>query len=214
MNKQGVRIDTIEEMIHYATSNIFNADRKWMLEDSTQREFVDKEAGEKFMAELAAVPFVSYKDEPAHSHYELVRKEIESRRPEMKFVTYWTLVEQTPRYHKTRINLSEELGVVLDKVWKTKPMYRGSSQFKRTGYISIPGMLQRLGETDIKNKVAQAKLNAKLQSEKNIRNYARKEVNRLAKEIKTIMDKHPDIIFPSQLAELSREDFMNVYGEQ
>ena len=198
-----LNINTIEELVAYVLKNKYNAERKWVLIDQFNNEYIDPEAGKVWQAEWDAVPCVSYaslrhgteEQRQARMEYDRIQEEMEERRPEMKSVIDWSLREGGSSWNHQYIRLSPELGKMLDKIWKTKPTYRGSSNFERTGYVSIPGMLKRLDKTlgaNIVKKIDAARTADKLQKEKNSRNYSRRQVREHAEAIHALMVKCPE----------------------
>lgn len=214
------KFETVEDMVNFITTATHKADSKYMLNCRTSREYINEEEGKKWEEEDNKINvFFSCQDqgnEPAESYYAEKRNEHRKLRPQDKEVKYWSLDEiLSGGYWRSRnsIALSNELGELLDGIWKTKKRYDWSSP-ERTGYVTIPGMLKRLGNTSISKQIKDAQTAAKLLAEKNRRNYERREVNKLAKQIHKIMQDNPKITFPASIAEMAREDFMQVYGEE
>lgn len=119
--------------------------------------------------------------------------------------TVWYLKQQLHgrSWYSVDLNLSEELGKKLDEVWTKRPAYRRASWNKRTGYLSLPGMLKRLGY-DIKNDLLIAKVMEKAELDRNLRNQHRREVRKLALQLLEMTRKYDDIIWPAQLEEMAR----------
>ena len=195
MSKQDITISTIDELVAFVTSNLYNADRKWMLDDHSKMEWDDPEAGRAWDAENSANPYLSsfgHKKEE-HEAYEAKNVELQERKPKQHQVVYWSLRESGDGWHHTYIQLSTEMGEMLDKVWKRKPSYRCSIRMVRTGYVTIPGLLKRLGMVGFDKQIANAKAVAEAKKEKNNRNYYRNEVIELANKIHFVMEKHPEL---------------------
>lgn len=210
--------NTIEEMVSYVTKTAskFSSDRKYMLRSRTDSEWVNEEEGEAWRDIDKMFPWFSFDDkgcEPAKSYYEGLQEKHNAIRPEMHNVTRWWLERSGDHYSRFNgnIRVSNELALQLDGIWKKVTKY---GSLERTGWLTLEGMLKRLGKSDIGNQVKAAKKTAEEEAAKNKRNYNRREVNRLAKMIVDIMKKDESIIYPASIFEMAREDFMAMYGEK
>ena len=195
MSKETITLNTVEDMVAFVTKNLYNADRKWMLQDHKDWQWDDPEAGKAWQAEDNVNEFVSMFDEnkkAEYASYLAKEKELDARKPKQHQETSWSLRESGEGWHNAYINLSPELGEMLDKTWKTKPAYKGADYTSRTGYVTIPGMLKRLGMIGFDKQIKADKEAEEARRAKNGRNYERKEVMELANKIATVMEKYPN----------------------
>lgn len=190
--------NTIEDMTAWVIARPeYRSTMKFTLRDYTSQEYDNEEEGKAWRAECSALYYVSYKDEPAHTHYEMKKQEIYSRQPKQHQVITWTLEESTSSRNGFTIPLSTELACELNKTWKTGPTYRGSTSLERKGAVTVPGMLKRLGMIGFDKQVKSAKENAELTAKKNDRNYSRTYAIKQAEELHNLLTRNVDA-FPAE----------------
>lgn len=87
----------------------------------------------------------------------------------------------------TTLVLAQEIGRAIDAIWPRKAPYEGATYTVRaTNGLTLKGVLRRLGQSDVKAAVADAKEKLEVERRKNERNAVRRRVSNLAKEIKRI----------------------------
>jgi hypothetical protein len=143
------------------------------------------------------MPYVSYHDEPAHTHYELVKRELSDRQPSKHRVTTWTLEQATSdRYSRgATIYLSTELAEQINATWKVGPAYRGSRDTKRVGIMTIAGIVKRLGVKGFDKQIKDATVAAQTLADKNARNNNRDYAVKQAEELHNLMTKNTRNVF-------------------
>jgi len=196
--KNEIIFNSIQDMIEYVTENTYRAKTRWTLWERESREWVDEVAGAAWDAENDALGYVSYSD-PGRAEFETKRDELRLRCPEQKRVACYGLMQAGDRYRPTHIKLSSELGSQLKAIWTVRKS-RWSETFVP---ITIPGLLKRLGKTDIGAQVKAAEKKAKETSERNSRNYVRRQARELAQKLLDLQAKHPEMVFPAQLTEIA-----------
>ena len=187
---------TVQDLADYVIGNPRYSTR-WILDENRSWQWVDAEAGKAWQTEENELDYVSYSD-PLRAEYEVKDAELKSRRPEQEHVVSYSLVQAGDHYRPTHINLSMELGLQLKAIWTV----RHNTYSETYVPLTIPGMLKRLGSTDIGAQVKDAQAQAKETSERNSRNYARHQARKLAQEILDLQTKNPDVVFPTQLTEI------------
>lgn len=207
MNKQDVTFNTIEDMVRFVVENSprISADR-WQLDVTTNWEYIDKEAGEKWDEENSKIPYVYHRD-PGRKAYEKIQKQLEKRRPEQHHVTHYTLRTSYSHFRVWSIELSNELGKLIDSTWKKGTRGRYSSFVQRVGSVTMAGILKRLGNTDVDKQIKKAQAAIEAETQKNSRNISRRTVKHHAEEIIKLMDKHPEIWggkVPTAITQLSK----------
>lgn len=92
-------------------------------------------------------------------------------------------------YSSDVLYLSEELGAACDRVWKHGPVYKGSSTLEPKGYMTMAGLLKRLGRGDVGEQIKTAQAVEAERQAKQHRNYARAEIVKHLNEIEKLLDK-------------------------
>lgn len=82
-----------------------------------------------------------------------------------------------------RIELSRELGEQLDAIWAHGMRSCYIYIEERKGRLTLPGMLKRLGKTDIGDKIKAQREAIKAEDEKRARNYNRKQIRETSKQL-------------------------------
>lgn len=209
MNALEKRFENVEDMTNWLLAHAPRKDTRWKLEYRTDNEWDDPEAGKKWNEEYYGLGWVPHGSE-GHEEYEAKREELQSRRPAEHRVEIWSLSQSSNSWRSEYIYLSVELGKLLDRVWTKREPYRGASYTVNSGSLSVPGMLKRLGKTDIGKRVKEAEKLAEETRQRNARNYARKQIREHAQAIITLMEKNPSIIVPSNLLHIVNENiFIN-----
>jgi len=192
---KNIRLVTIQDLVSLISTRAnstytHSLDRKYSLEDRTGDEWDDDFAGAQYEEQVATLEVtrpVEYwsmeRDNPIKAAYMRKVEKLQKTMPKKHHVTYYHLYEQGSSYHGEVIELSSELGVMLDGIWSHREAYRGSSWMKRVSGMTLQGMAKRLGQTGIADTVKKAQDLAKRQSEANSRNYARKHVREVANEL-------------------------------
>ena len=187
--KQQKRFETVEDLISFVMGNTYLASGRWTMHDYSNWVWVDEEAGASWDEERAEL-------DVGRSEYEEWHKanaELHSRKPEKYHKTTYALVECGHSYRSTRYALSDELGAAIDGIWTKKRSTYGSGMI-RVASMTIPGMLKRLGKSDIGKQVKAAQAEADARAAKNKRNYVRSEARRLAGLLVDLMEKNLDTV--------------------
>lgn len=184
MSGKTYKINTAEELVAWVTANHWRADMRWQMVDRSVEAYDNQEEG-KAWTEL-------YRSEERRlgwetPEWEETRGELLKMEPASHRYTEYVLRECGDTYHSDQIKLGEELGKAIDDAW-TKRTVSWDSHKQRTGALTVPGMLKRLGNREIGEQIAAAKLVEKAKAEKNRRNYARRELKRLAAEAEKLVD--------------------------
>lgn len=193
------KFNTIEDLVTYIAENHYRGKTRWTLQTNYEWVWVDEEAGKAWEAEVNKNPYRSWDDTPQYAEYERRRNELIDCRPEQKRITHYYLQESGDGYRLQYIELSNELGEQLTKVWTV----RKTTYTENFTPTTIPGILKRLGHTEIGVQIKAAQKAADEASAKRNRNYARERARKLAAELLEVMKNHPDIIFPAQLTEIA-----------
>lgn len=197
--KTEMRFETIDDMAKFVLERTYRATQRYFLEDRTSWEYIDEQAGEEWQKKKDAIIYPGMSDEKKYQAYVKANDKLEVIRPEQKQVVTWSLRESSSSWNSSYIYLSVELGEMLDKIWTRKPPYRGASYENRTSSLTIPGMLKRLGRTDIAQQVKEAEQKAKLEQEKRHRNNKREEIRKAAKNLLDLLTANPDLYPLSEL---------------
>ena len=197
--KNEIIFNTVQDMADYVLVNTYHAKTRWTLWEHKSWEWVDEAAGAAWNAEDDALGDVSYSDAELRAAYEEKKNELCARLPEQHQVTTYGLRESGDGYHHDYIQFSSELGSQLKAIWTVRKT-RWSETFVP---ITIPGLLKRLGKTEIGKQVRAAEKKAKETRERNSRNYARRQARKLAQELLDLQAKHPEVVFPAQLTEIA-----------
>jgi len=177
-----VIIKDLEHLVSWITTNHYWAMTKWKLESYSSKEWDNEEEGAAWQAKLEALEVEYPRFSDRNDKYYEKRTALYDSIPDQHLVYVWTLTEAGSGWHAQYIELPAELGAQIDAIW-TKREGRWSSQPERVGLLSIPGMLKRLGNTEVGERIKAQKETERLASEMRSRNYARKELRRLAMEI-------------------------------
>jgi len=201
--KQQKRFESMEDLIAFVVNNHYNASGRWTMDDYSKWVWADEEAGAAWDEERFNNGWCVSRDDPGYAEWEAADAELRSRKPEQYRKTTYALVECGHSYRSTRYTLSDELGAAIDGIWTKRMSAYGSGRI-RVASMTIPGMLKRLGKTDIgkQGKAAQAEADARLA--KNKRNSARREAVRLAEQLIGLMERNPDVLATKDVYELAR----------
>ncbi len=192
-----VTLNTLEELVSWITANHYWADRKWKLQSYFRQEWDDAEEGAAWDAKLAELEkeFPRFSDRTPE-YYDR-RTALHDVAPDKHGVYDWTLVEAGEGWHAKYIELSRELGAMIEAVWTKRPARYGSGE-DLVGNLTIPGMLKRLGNTEVGQRIKAQKELEQRRAEKNSRNYARRELRKLAME----MEKHLESLGMSKYSQV------------
>jgi len=191
--KQQKRFETVEDLISFVMGNTYRASGRWTLDDYSDWVWANEEAGAAWDEEHFKNGWYVDLDDPRRAEWEAADTELCSRRPEQYRKTSYTLVECGHGYSNTRYTLSDELGAAIDGIWTKKRSTYGSGMI-RVASMTIPGMLKRLGKSDIGKQVKAAQAEADARAAKNKRNYVRSEARRLAGLLVDLMEKNLDTV--------------------
>jgi hypothetical protein len=218
MKNNTTKFNTLDDMVSYVLSNTSRSETRWNLRDNRDLVPVDKEAWDLWYKGKPAWKS-EYSDKPKMSEIEWAQYEeaVElhsSLEPEKVYQNNWWLQESNGDSWHTdlRIELSEELGNLLDSVWKKGTRGRYSTYVERQGAVTIPGLLKRLGKTEIKSQLDESKKRAEELRAKNNRNAVRSRVERLAKELAKELEedqKRYGLEFSDSLKELCEVNLQN-----
>ncbi len=210
MNPRDKRFDTVDQLVEYVLSNPYNAKTRYKLHSVRSQEYVDPQAGEAWEQEWKTLTaeigdwWNESDDMTPDQKQENARRRshLHDFKPRMKDVYDWQLEETGGySYRRPTIRLSRELGGQINATWTTRKSRYGGMD--RVGTVSLETIVKRLGKTDIAKQVAQVQAETKARLEKNQRNTARGEAERLAKQLVDLMEKHPEIDWPEDLAGLA-----------
>jgi hypothetical protein len=180
-------VTTLEELVAFIASHRHYAETRWTMWDRIEMVYDSKEAYEAWTPMWDAA-----NDAYGTPDYDRLIKEAEAQRPPRHRETTYGLQEAN-RNHSTSwtrsdyISLSMELGDMINDVWTKKTGRYGNYQ-ERTGCLTIPGMLKRLGNTTVKQQIQEAEARQQANDARNRRNYARRELKRLATEARKQLD--------------------------
>lgn len=194
--KTETKINTIEELVKYITTHIHD-DTRYELTSYCRDVYDNPADGEKWQEEKdqlenklrSALQPGEYFYSTTENNPEWIA--INDRRPPEHTVETWYLEQAWSGYstHHTNIEISVELGQMIDKIW-TRKTGRYSNTPIRTGRLTIPGILKRLGQTDFKVQIdAEKKRQAEI-SQKNSRNYARRNIKDTSTKLTKTLDEY------------------------
>lgn len=192
-------LSNVDELLDLVATERVN-DKRFNLNSRNEQVWIDETAGNAWNAARMDLSFPSRKDfivnnevdedayRKAEANYYTQADELQKVRPASKNVTIYTLNETYKMgyyRHSTIIDLSEELGEMLNEVWTKKEPYKNSSYKVNYGALSLMGMLKRLGAN---LKEVDAKIKARKEAEThrslvNKTNYARETVRKSAQTI-------------------------------
>jgi hypothetical protein len=175
---KNIRLETVEEMVNL-TVRRGDSSARYNLRDMNSWSWDDEAAGKAWLESWRVVNELYETDRPA---YDKQIVETEEHRPAQHLDHNYYLDKVGSTWHSETIYLSTELGSQIEAVWTKKPAKYGN-HLDMAGALTLAGMLKRLGQTDIAEQIAAAQLTEKLQSEKNSRNYHRREALKVAKEL-------------------------------
>jgi hypothetical protein len=179
-NRAVIRFETVEDMVKFVTERPHRGTTKYNLRDDMSMKWIDEQAGEQWhKARYDDLEWVGY-GQPGYEEYKAAADKLDANMPKQKKVITWRLVESSSSYRADSIELSTELAEMLNKVWKKGPINRWSSYEERKGAVSIPGLLKRLGNTDVGKQIKAAKAAEQVIINKRNRNYTRKQIREAA----------------------------------
>lgn len=202
MKRENKVLKTVADLVDYVVDSRFDASRKWDLDMRIEDEWDDKLVGEVWQTEMNSMSNLLW-DMRYHNvdgkytaediakldaQYEAQRKLMPSKH---QVTYYWLNQKSSDRWHSgPSITISAELGEMIAKVWTKVPAYRGASytKFSPAG-LTLTGILNRLGRTDIAEMINKAKADRKAADEKSRRNMYRRNVERLAQQLVDEMKK-------------------------
>lgn len=175
---KNMTLNTLEEMVAFALRQR-EPSQKYMLQDRDAQVWENEAAGQVWQeASLAldreyAGHTYSYArdvDPEKYEEYKIKDAKLRELMPaKLTVKIYWLEAAGTGSmwHSRHRIELSTELGEMLDGIWKTKERYpSGMGWVTRTGWLTIQGMLKRLGRTDIGKQVQAAQKAAQERQER------------------------------------------------
>lgn len=194
-----IKINSLEDLAKFATKNLAASEARYKLREINSQEFVDPIAGEAWQKERlqikvaerpADMSWSDWEKDADHKRYSDEYEAWRSRRPEEKMITSFELERTGDRFYSRRgaIEISNELGIQIKKIWTMREDYRGSKHMSMTGSLSIIGILKRLGQTDIGKDVKAAQKKVKEENEKNSRNYDRRRLIEAAQKVLSLSD--------------------------
>lgn len=180
--KQQIEFETIEDVVKYTESNPLAITlRRWKLSKNTHHPYIDKKAGQKWHDEYYGIPYVSI-NEPGYKDYVLRKEHLEKQEPKRTTVTDYYLIDNSG-YRSIYLYLSKELYDLFDSVWTKSPRWRGSNEMENKSSLTLPGLLKRLGNTSVADKIKQAEQAQKALLEKRARNYERKQIREQSQKL-------------------------------
>ncbi len=191
MSKDIITMNTVEDMVAKVLGNTHWGKIKFQLHDSTDEVYNDPESGQAWEMEFSAWVETLGLDERGYKRYafsdlipeeEAERKLLVARRPEKHPESRYYLYESGGRWSNQVIDLSPELGAMVEDIWTMRPMFRGSSMTKRVGMMTLPGILKRLGLNGLDAQIAEAKKVEELKEDKNRRNSNRRYLRKISQE--------------------------------
>lgn len=181
-SKNIIKFETLEELVTYA-ENLRYAATKYKLIHNEQKRWVDEAAGDAWWEERNNIKYpgfeASAKEQKA---YEKARAENNEKRPEEKIIHTYYLADNS-MWGRECFYLSRELFEMLDGIWTYGPRWRGSDVKERKGALTLPGMLKRLGKTDVSKKIKETQQREKAAAEKRSRNYDRKQIREASQKL-------------------------------
>jgi hypothetical protein len=186
MVKHTKQIESLEALIEYALRHR-DSNTRWELSHYSNTVWDDNDAGMAWWNELNAArdawveahrwTVVDY-ESAEYLAYEAKVNEIIARRPAEHTEHRWSL---TSKYGS--LALTVELGELIDSVWTKRQTSRYSSTKSRVGQMTLNGILKRLGQSDIAERVATAQAQAKAREAAYIRNNRRDYIRKQAAEL-------------------------------
>ena len=177
-----VLIGSLDGLVAWIAANRHYAGTKWKLEDRASWEWDDEGEGAAWQAKMDQLELEYPNFSSRNQTYYDKRTALHDAMPTRHQVIQFTLVEAGAGYHSKRLSLPFILGAKIDDCWTKKASRWGSGE-ERVATLTIPGILKRLGNTEVGDILKAAQAREKAQSEKNQRNYARRELRRLAAEM-------------------------------
>lgn len=215
MTHKSYKINTVEELVKFVAENPNFADTKWQLHDSAGWTWADEDAGKAWEKEISDFrnahvwhPNITTEERAA---YNAAEEAIYARKPKMKKGEIWVLNAKLKSWQSSvSLVLAPEIGCAIDSIWPMKPAYKGATyEVRTTNGLTLKSVLKRLGQSDIKAAIADAKEKAEIERRKKARNIARRHVSNLAKEIRRleaeiakIKNENPHIDWPASLEEM------------
>ncbi len=187
---KNTRIETIEQLVGLVTSRAASGysyynDIRYQLDEWSTWKYDDENAGQAYDDQHDALRNNIWdarkhvgEDSPEMKKLRKQLHALEEKQPKQHKVVYYSL--RATGHHSDDFELSEELGVLIDKIWTKVTKYH--SQY-RTGSMSLTGILKRLGQTGIGQDVKKAQDLAKRQLEANKRNQQRASIREAASKL-------------------------------
>ena len=221
---KSTQINTLEELVALASSPGRQDDR-YSLEIVRSTRWVDEEAGKTFHVQHMAMEEAakeirlknggSYDDPEYRAAREAEDKWYWENRPvEEQFHRYY-LDHRTGEWNRSTIDLSLELGTLIESVWTKKADRYGSGQ-RMTGVLTLLGIVKRLGvdTSGVAAQIKDAKRKAEEEKKRNSRNWARRQINQRMNELTAFVQNNGAKIgvttemfnLPVELAELLVEE--------
>lgn len=190
MKKETI-LETVDDFVNFVLTFYYIKSR-YTLEIQKNNMFVDKEAGDKWEDEYYGIVLADCNND-WKEYYEKQRELIE-RRPEQKEIVTYYLSCPNEFYREKHLYLSEELGKLIESVWTKVPSRYDPDKLEMKGMLTLPGILKRLGKTDIKTHIKDAELKHEAQEEKQRKNNFRKSLLNYANEIKKVIENSNNLI--------------------
>jgi len=169
-------LNTIEDLVAVALKS---GDTRYELEDNSVYEYDDPVAGKAWEDnEESVVGEYPGAKSPEYSAYIERERVYRKTKPAMHPETHFYLKKKYIAHYK----VGAELGVQIDAVW-TKKVGRYSTTPRRTGVLTLAGILKRMGRTDVATKIKDAEIVQKEANAKYRRNNVRVGLQRKLDEL-------------------------------
>lgn len=207
------KFETLEDVISYVTRTQPDKYDRWQLVVETTTEWADPVAGKAWNDDLYQLDREYYKEDMYNSHTDTIvdygqkRTALMEAKPEQVQTSHWYLEKHSSdRWRGNRkIDLSESLGEMFAQVWSMKARYTnwpGSNPPMDYTRMTLAGILKKLGQSDISNKVKEAQEEAARKARAiKVRNQERWMAEKAAELAEAIEKYEGDRYIPNGLAE-------------
>lgn len=196
--KNDPTLKTVEQLVRYTLMQSgkypsYVEENRWTFHKLIEMVWDDPTAGSAWHDNLYQI------DRNAPDYQKARDSHYDTMPPKHRETSYWL---QEAGYGSGRINLSPELGTTIEGVWTMRtPSYSDTPQ--PHGVMTLPGILKRLGNTDIAAQIKDAKAKEQARTKCILRNNARREVRKAAS---TLLD----AIQSANRQEVYWDDYMDI----
>jgi hypothetical protein len=187
--KVNPRIETIADLVAMTIED--SGTKRYLLRSDVVDVWNDDTAGkewdakknvlnEKYFSKLWNLEW----SDPQREAFRVENDALDELRPATHKVTTWYLEDA---HYYDHIDLSDEIGKAMNKIWTKSPSWRGSDRMVNKARLTLKGICAKLGQSDIGKQIKDAQAEEQRNSERNNRNYLRSRIRNHATQLQEII---------------------------